>query len=396
MVLSVSQAIEHLNSIIRMDDVLNDVCVLGEVSRVSKASSGHCYFSIRDSEAILDSVIFRGGHGSDYVEMGQEVFVFGRFSVYPNQGRLQLVSELVQPAGIGSIQVQFEKIRHRLEAEGLFDESRKRTLPAYPNVVGVVTSEDSAAWEDIKRTVSVRYPEALLKLAHTLVQGEDAAEMISDAVKRMGMEQVDAIVLARGGGSPEDLWPFNEEIVARAIFASNVPVVTGIGHETDWTIADLVADMRASTPTYAAMQLFPNRADIIEKIDGMTFSMAASMKWIVGNKSSVKNDFVNKLELEMPNFETVKLRLDDLVNRSERVIDHSVKLPWSVVEGIRQNLKSLGPLNTVKRGYSIVRTADDNTIVRRRHDVDLGDDIFVTLIDGEIKAKVIDGDASDL
>ena len=122
MVLSVSQAIEHLNSIIRMDDVLNDVCVLGEVSRVSKASSGHCYFSIRDSEATLDSVIFRGGHGSDYVEMGQAVFVFGRFSVYPTQGRLQLISELVQPSGVGSIQAKFEKIRHRLEAEGLFEE----------------------------------------------------------------------------------------------------------------------------------------------------------------------------------------------------------------------------------------------------------------------------------
>ena len=390
MVLSVSQAIQHLNSIIRVDDVLNDVCVLGEVSRVSKASSGHCYFSIRDSEATLDGVIFKGGHGADYVEMGQEVFVFGKFSIYPTQGRLQLVSDLIQPSGVGSIQAQFEKIKSRLETEGLFEESRKRPLPAYPRVVGVVTSEDSAAWEDIKRTVNVRYPEVRLKLAHTLVQGEDAAKMIANAVRQMGMEEIDSIILARGGGSPEDLWPFNEEIVAKSIFASTVPVVTGIGHETDWTISDLVADLRASTPTSAAMQLFPDAEDILDKIDRVTQSLIASTKGILDNKVLLKNDFVNRLELGIPDLDTWKLRLDELVSRSEYLIDHSVELPWSMVDGILQNLKSLGPLNTVKRGYSIVRTANSNTIVNSKNDVDLGDDILITLIDGEIDARVTD------
>ena len=396
MVLSVSQAIEHLNSLIKVDEVLSDVCVLGEVSRVSKASSGHCYFSIRDSEATLDSVIFKGGNGIDYIEIGQEIFVFGRFSVYPIQGRLQLVSNLVQPSGIGSLQAKFEKIRSRLETEGLFDESRKRLLPEYPRFVGVVTSADSAAWEDIKRTASVRYPEVCLKLAHTLVQGEKAAQTIADAVRKMGTEEdIDAIILARGGGSPEDLWPFNEEIVAKSIFASTVPVVTGIGHETDWTISDLVADLRASTPTSAAMQLLPNSADIMEKIDRISLSMTASTKWIADNGSFQRNDFVNRLKLGIPDLDILKLRLDDLVMRYESLISHAVELPRNTLEGTLHNLNSLGPLNTVSRGYYSVRTASENTVVNSKNDVLLGDDILITLIDGEVQEKVTDKNDSD-
>ena len=389
MVLSVSQAIEHLNSLIKMDEVLSDVCVLGEVSRVSKASSGHCYFALRDADATLDAVVFNGGSGIDYVETGQEIFVFGRFSVYPIQGRLQLISNLIQPSGVGALQAKFEKIRSQLKSEGLFEDSRKRPLPEYPTLVGVVTSADSAAWEDIKRTASVRYPAVCLKLAHTLVQGEYAAEMIADAVRKIGMiEEIDSIILARGGGSPEDLWSFNEEIVAKAIFAAPVPVVTGIGHETDWTIADLVADLRASTPTSAVMQLLPDSKDIKEKIYRIYLSMITSTKRTIDNMSFQINDFVNRSELSIPDLDILKLRLDDLVIRSESEVSHNITLPRKTLEGILQNLNSLGPLNTVARGYSIVRTVSDGTVVNSQGDVGLYEDILITLIDGEINAKV--------
>ena len=257
--LSVSQVILHLNNLLGSDVILSDVCVIGEVSRVSTSASGHSYFSLKDEDGVLDSALFRGGVGGEHLELGAEVFAFGRVSVYAPSGRLQLIANLIEPSGDGLLQARFEEMKEKLESEGLFDEARKRAIPFFPNKLGIVTSRDAAAWQDIQQTINRRFPRVELILAHTPVQGNTAAPMIAEAINSLNqLGEIDSIIVARGGGSPEDLWPFNEEIVARAIFASNVPVISGVGHESDWSISDLVADLRASTPTAAAEQSVPD------------------------------------------------------------------------------------------------------------------------------------------
>ena len=222
--LSVTQVVNHIGLVLEVDELLSDIYVQGEVSRVSKAASGHCYFALKDDESVLEAVMFRGGVGADHLIQGEEVLVFGRVTVYARQGRLQIIANLIQPSGIGELQVRFEQMKSMLESEGLFDASRKRPLPAYPEVIGVATSEDSAVWHDIIRPIRSRFPTVEIVLAHTLVQGSLAASMIADSVRSLSeCPGVVVVLVARGGGSPEELWPFNEESVARAIFSICFP-----------------------------------------------------------------------------------------------------------------------------------------------------------------------------
>ena len=387
--LSVSQVVSHIEGVLDTDPILTDICVRGEVSRVTIATSGHCYFALKDEKSNLEGVIFRGGSGQEYIVQGDEILAYGRVTVYSRQGRLQLVANIVQPSGAGELQAKFEQMRAMLEAEGLFDFSRKRSLPEYPTCVGVVTSQDSAAWQDIQKTAKIRFPVAELIICHSLVQGDQASPMIADSISRLcEIPNIQAIVLARGGGSPEDLWAFNEEMVARAIFASHIPVVSGIGHENDWTISDLVADVRASTPTGAIVEIFPDAAETIEKINVMRKSIDYAIRDQFETVSSVIDDIVQSMSREVPDIGVEKSRVNQYIRQSniymEQIMDNHV----SKVDNLKSNLDFVGPLSTLQRGYSILVEKSTGLIVDSVSKVNVGQSIEVTISDGTLITTV--------
>tara|TARA_Y100000588_G_scaffold69086_1_gene70594 strand:- start:2110 stop:3324 length:1215 start_codon:yes stop_codon:yes gene_type:complete len=386
--LSVSQVVTHIEGVLDTDTILSDICVKGEVSRVTRAASGHCYFALKDENSNLEAVIFRGSIGQEYILQGDEILAYGRVTVYSRQGRLQLVANLVQPSGVGELQARFEQMKAILEAEGLFDSSRKRSLPEYPTCVGVVTSQDSAAWQDIQKTAKIRFPVAELIICHSLVQGEQAPSMIADSISRLcEIPYIQAIVVARGGGSPEDLWAFNEEVVARAIFASHIPVVSGVGHENDWTISDLVADIRASTPTGAVVEVFPDSAEIREKVHVMRKSLDSVIRNKFETVSSVIDDIVHSISSKMPDIGVQKARIRQHINQSNIYIDQIMDNHEIQVGNLKSNLDFVGPVSTLNRGYSIL-TKNTGDIVDSVLKVDIGQGIEVTVSDGSLITTV--------
>src|SRR5712692_6923364 len=264
-ILSVAQVSRYLKEVLETDDILQDIWVQGEISGCKTYSSGHCYFTLKDAEAQLACVFFKQARlrsSAPDLRDGMAIAANGRISLYERDGKLQLYVEYVEPLGDGALFLRFEQLKARLEAEGLFDAERKRPLPPQPAVIGIVTSPQAAALRDMLRVLQTRYPLARVILSPTLVQGAEAPAAIAAALDLLNEHgEADVIILGRGGGSLEELWAFNEEIVARAIARSRIPIVSGIGHEVDFTIADFVADHRASTPTAAATAAVPNIAD---------------------------------------------------------------------------------------------------------------------------------------
>src|SRR5437667_12275323 len=264
-VLSVAQLSRYLKELLEVDDVLQNIWVQGEISGCKTYSSGHCYFTLKDAESQLHCVFFKNARlrsSAPVLRDGIAITANGRISYYERDGKLQLYVEGVELQGEGALFLRFEQLKARLAAEGLFDENRKRPLPAQPAVIGIVTSPQAAALRDMLRVLRSRYPLAKVILAPTLVQGVEAPASIAAALDLLNEHgEADVVIIGRGGGSIEELWAFNEEVVARAIARSRIPVISGVGHETDFTIADFVADYRASTPTAAAAAAVPDIAD---------------------------------------------------------------------------------------------------------------------------------------
>ena len=387
--ISVTQAIAYISSLLGEDPVLSDVCVSGEVSRSTQSASGHIYFSLKDQNAAMDCVMFRGGVGDDHLAVGSSVLAFGRFSIYAQRGSLQLIADLVQPVGVGDLQEKLEELKKSLEAEGLFEVSRKRQLPIYPIKIGVVTSEEGSVWHDIKQTVLHRYPNVELVLSPTSVQGSRSVSSIAEAIRRLDWRSdIDVVILARGGGSPEDLWSFNDEIVARAIFASEHPVITGIGHETDWTISDMVADFRASTPTAAAITAVPDITEISGRIQSYQGSLVTLANNLL-NDSYKDFDYARtRLESALPSYTQMKLRIDELVNQLGRSMRVDLDFTTEKVKMLIGKLFSLGPAQTMSRGYSIVQKSNDGVLVKELSDVEDGENITITVSDGAMDATV--------
>ena len=386
---SVSDALAYLSALLASDELLSDVCIRGEVSRCTRAASGHSYFTLKDEQSVLESVLFKGGLGQEHLEVGDEVFAFGRVNVYVPQGRLQLVAEYVKPAGAGELQARFEEMREKLSNEGLFSESRKRKPVEFPKFVGVVTSKDAAAWLDIQRTVTDRFPLVELVLAHTPVQGDGAAETIASALALLGsLPEIDTIIIARGGGSPEDLWPFNEEVVARAIFASPVPVVSGVGHETDWSISDLVADVRASTPTMAAMMVVPDSDDLNNSLELIVRNMDSSVRNGIAGGVNQLNSRVSIMNSNIPDVSMLRVRVDELGGRIHLGSMRDLLRASESLGNLKNNLKAVGPQHTLERGYSIVEKSDDGKVVTNISQVTLGDEVKITVSDGAFEGDV--------
>ena len=386
---SVSDALAYLSALLASDELLSDVCIRGEVSRCTRAASGHSYFTLKDEQSVLESVLFKGGLGQEHLEVGDEIFAFGRVNVYVPQGRLQLVAEYIKPAGAGELQARFEEMREKLSNEGLFSESRKRKPVEFPKFVGVVTSKDAAAWLDIQRTVTDRFPLVELVLAHTPVQGDGAAETIASALALLGsLPEIDTIIVARGGGSPEDLWPFNEEVVARAIFASPVPVVSGVGHETDWSISDLVADVRASTPTMAAMMVVPDSDDLNNSLELIVRNMDSSVRNGIAGGVNQLNSRVSIMNSNIPDVSMLRVRVDELGGRIHLGSMRDLLRASESLGNLKNNLKTVGPQHTLERGYSIVEKSDNGKVVTNISQVTLGDEVKITVSDGAFEGDV--------
>jgi len=385
---TVSAVAEYLKASLESDPRLADLMVVGEVSGYRNPSSGHHYFALRDEQSVLRCVMFRGGRGGQFLSDGSQVICHGRISIYTARGDLQYYVDQVEPDGVGALQKAFEEMRKRLESEGLFESGRKRQLPAMPARIAVITSPTGAVIQDILNVLTRRYPLAEVILIPTAVQGEKAAPEIVRAFQALNaLDDIDVAIVARGGGSLEDLWSFNEETVARAIFASNVPVISAIGHETDTTIADLVADVCAPTPSAAAEIVAPATADLAGEVAGY----AARIDEIVGRRvADSRSHFelaVDRMNLRVPDTALPRQRIDDLLVRArlagQRLVESS-KLRLAAVEA---SLSALGPKKILGRGYTITRLADGRAATSVLQ-FETGDRMAVTFADGSVDATV--------
>ncbi len=375
--LTVSALTLHIQNLLRRDDQLQDVWVLGEIGSWRRYSSGHAYFTLKDAGARIAGVMWRShlARQTWLPQEGDQVLVHGHVDVYPDRGIYQIYAEEIRPAGRGELYARFEELKARLAAEGLFDSERKRPLPERPARIGVVTSEDAAALRDVLRTLHQRWPLVEVILFPTLVQGVDAPGQIVAALAEAGRfgrkgdhregDPLEVVLLVRGGGSLEDLWAFNDERVARAVAASPVPVVTGVGHETDFTIVDFVADHRAPTPTGAAAAVVPERTEWIAQLHGRAQALFQEAQSHLHRERRQLQMLEARLRRVHPErvLERHRQRLDEQAARLHRSMAHRLQRLQERLAGARGHLEALNPNQVLARGYSIVQKADGQVVV---------------------------------
>jgi exodeoxyribonuclease VII large subunit len=392
-ILTVSQLNTYLRESLDADEILQDLWVEGEISNLSRPASGHWYFTLKEGEAQIRAACWKSyvARISTLPTNGDAVLAHGRVSFYEASGQLQLYVDMLRPAGVGLLHTRFEELKARLDAEGLFDPSRKRELPPLPRRIGLVTSPSGAALRDILNVLSRRYPLAEVLLAGCQVQGDGAAETVVEALYALYAQDVDVIIVARGGGSIEDLWAFNEEIVARAVFASPVPVISGVGHETDTTIIDYVADLRAPTPSAAAELVAPDVAALADDLAAFSDQLGFAMWQQVERARADLAEQQRRLSQRSPITRLARDRqaLDELLRRAGAQLAHRVALQRARLEGGRAQLAALSPLATLERGYAIVRRAADEQVVTTPEQVPVGDELEVTVQGGSFGARRI-------
>lgn len=389
-VLSVTDLAAYIADVLEADPLLSDVWVEGEVSNWSRASSGHCYWTLRQADSNIATVCWRQSaqRQPSLPSNGEQVLVHGNVQFWPGNGRLQLYVDLIRPAGIGILHAQLEALKQRLEAEGLFDTARKRLLPSLPQRIGIVTSPTGAALRDMLHVLSARWPLAEVLLAPAKVQGEGSAESIVEALYDLYAMQPDVVVLARGGGSIEDLWSFNDEAVARAVFASPVPLITGVGHETDTTVVDLVADLRAPTPSLAAAEATPDRAELRDGVRSLLEDLHERMLRRVAGERDELAHLARHLGRLAPVTQLARGRSDlhSLRERLHRAAATSSALRRVRLGSVRGRLEMLSPLGTLARGYAIVRRADGQVVLAPA-EVEDGAALRLELRDGPLGAR---------
>ncbi len=384
---SVSQVAIYLKDKLESDGLLSRLTVQGEIANLRTVASGHSYFSLRENGSSIRCVMFRGRSGQEYLVEGQEVLAGGNFTFYPPSGEANLHVTTALPVGAGALALELARLRQQLEAEGLFDPSRKRPLPLFPRVIGVVTSPSGAVWQDIRNVVSRRYPLAELRLSPSAVQGDVAAEQIARAIANLNDEgRADVIIVARGGGSLEDLWCFNSEDVARAIFASGIPVVSGVGHETDHTIADDVADRRAPTPSAAAELATPDRNQLLANIFGARQQMTSVMIARVEGQRSRLESQRQHLQRRAPDLGRLRRQIDELTERGFAAMRLRRERLQRDVVTLEAKLAALDPAATLRRGYAVVRRAEDASVLTAPDQVADGTALDITLAGGSLDA----------
>lgn len=376
---------------VESDDVLADVWVQGEISNASRYASGHFYFSLKDATATLRCVMWKGqvARLPRLPREGEAVYAHGHVSVYDARGEVQLYADQLELLGAGALWQEFERLKHRLDAEGLFSQDRKRPLPRFPKRIGIVTSRSGAVLQDIRHILERRYPLPEVFLASTAVQGTDAPPQIIAALRAVQhIPNLEVIILARGGGSIEDLWAFNDERVAREICASRVPIVCGVGHETDFTIADFCADVRAPTPTAAAQFCTPDQNELRANL---ILSEQRLLRCVRENVTDARRRLihdVNSLHRASPRaqIENRRQHLDDLTRDAARHVHRRIEIQRARVSAAQRQLETLNPLSTLNRGYAIVRQAE--RIVTSPAQVQPADLLQIRVRDGEFAARV--------
>lgn len=431
--------VSDLNTLVKqlLEEGIGRVWIAGEVSNLVTPASGHLYFSLKDAQAQVRCALFR--HAKLRVKApfksGDQILACGKVSLYPNRGDYQLIIEQVEPLGDGLLRQAFEALKKKLSTEGLFDASHKQPLPEFPQTIGIITSATGAAVRDIISVFRRRFPGIELILYPTLVQGEDAPQTIVQAIQCANeREECDALILARGGGSLEDLWAFNDEQVARAIFASRLPMVVGVGHETDTSIADFVADIRAPTPTAAAELLSPDQEALLQRLQlsatKLSRLISSQLAWWLQHLEHLSKrlrhprdqlqDRIQKcdelslllellitqrLQNALNQWRAAQLKLEGsnpstLVQTQQQTLNHLSEKLFQMTKQSMQDkhqsfshlcglLNTLSPLQTLERGYAIAQTKDGH-ILQRAEDASVGDELSVRLAQGQLMTKVTD------
>ena len=389
--------VEELNKYIKTkidgDEFLNNVYVKGEISNFKLHYTGHMYFTLKDEKSLIKCIMFKSytGYLNFMPKDGMKVCVLGSVSVFERDGVYQIYVKAMKQDGIGSLYEAYEKMKAKLEQEGLFDESHKKKIPMFPKTIGVLTSSTGAVIRDIINVSTRRNPDVRIRLIPVPVQGPGAEKEIVAGIKKMNEEKLaDVLIIGRGGGSLEDLWPFNEEVLARAIYESEIPIISAVGHETDFTIADFVADLRAPTPSAAAELAVPNIADIKYTINVYNNRLKTALKRKIQlmqmryEKCMTRRVFKEPLQKINENYIT----LDNLVKSLNTSITNKLNKSKMLFSEKASKLDALSPMKTIARGYSI--TEKDGKIIKKSSDLNIGDNISIKYIDGIVDANVIE------
>ncbi len=392
---SVSQLTRRIRG--HIENTFFDVWVKGEISNFKKPSSGHCYFNLKDANAQLRAVMFRSSLSKVKFELkdGMEILLHGNFTVYEARGEYQLVADNAEPLGTGALQLAFEQLKKKLQAEGLFSPEYKKKIPVLPKRIAVITSPTGAVIRDILNVLDRRFREREILVIPTSVQGEKASKEIASAIQtalewnqKNSSREIEVIILARGGGSLEDLWSFNEEIVARAIFDCPIPIISAVGHETDVTIADFVADLRAPTPSAAAELVIPRKQDLIDLVSQHQTRLNHSIKRYLVQLRLHLDHLSNRLVNPREKIQHLREKFQNLQNQMYSIFQNRLKLVRKQLESNAQMLHSLSPLQVLARGYSLTRTAEKK-IIQSVKEVSQGEIIVTQLQDGELYSEIL-------
>jgi exodeoxyribonuclease VII large subunit len=385
-ILSVSELTGQIKLV--LEDQFSEVNLIGEISNFKAHISGHWYFTLKDANAQISCTMWKGLNNYVFFTPrdGIKVIVSGRVTVYPPRGSYQIDVRSMKPAGIGELQAAFEILKQKLAAEGLFDDQNKKPIPKYPEKIGVVTSIDGAAFQDMKNIASRRYPLAEIIIASCKVQGEGASAEIAECIKLLNKQKdVDVIIVGRGGGSLEDLWAFNEEIVARAIFESKIPIISGVGHEIDFTIADFVAGLRAPTPSAAMELATPSKEELFAIIDDFSYYFTQKILEIISDLKDEVKQYISSYAFRYP-FDLIKNEFqffDNLIYRFQNFFDNRFAVYQNKLTLAENKISSFDINNVLKRGFSIIK--QEGSIVTRLKKFDKSKSTEIKFYDGEIK-----------
>ncbi len=386
--LTVSEITKQIK--ITLEEEFSQVSVIGEISNFKAHNSGHWYFNLKDADAVINCTMWRGFNNYVYFtpQDGMKIIVNGKISVYPPRGNYQLDVRSMKPAGVGELQAAFEALKKKLGEEGLFDPSHKKPIPIFPQKLGIVTAEDGAAFKDMISVAERRYPLAELVIFPARVQGSGSAESIVEGIKQLNFrDDIDVIILARGGGSIEDLWSFNEESVARAIYKSKIPVISGVGHEIDFTIADFVADLRAPTPSAAMELATPDKDDIFAFISDFSYNSTLKINEYCrkgrNRLSSVLGSYGFRVPLDI--VRNKSQLVDNLLYKVLQTTDHRILLYKNKVSLLTKIIESNNIQRTLNRGFALVK--QDEKYVKRRVQFNNNADAELIFADGKLKIK---------
>lgn len=392
---TVSTLTKYIRDLIEADVPLQDVWVQGEISNLSRPASGHLYFTLKDAGAALRCVMWRTDAARLKLPLqdGMAIETHGRIGVYEVGGQYQLYADQIRPVGEGALYQEFLRLKAMLEAEGLFDPERKREIPAFPKRIGIVTSATGAALRDMLTAIRRRLPLVEVMFAPSPVQGEDAPPKLVEAIESLNQPKLklDVILLARGGGSIEDLWAFNDERVVRAVASSKVPIICGVGHETDFTLCDFAADLRAPTPTAAAeLATQTTMMELQENLKTFDLQLTTSMQDLLAEQGAALVSLREGLRFFSPSrrIQSERQRLDDAAHRLGVAQAHRLALEANQMESFRKRLDALNPLQVLERGYAVVTRQADGKVIRKAKQVKSKDGIHVRVSDGSFDATV--------